>query len=43
MRPTSASSTSRGSRYFGIPNRIIPPAIGPTSRIVTAWPSLARK
>ena len=36
---TSASRTSRGSRYLGIPNRIIPPAIGPASRIVTAWPS----
>ena len=31
---TSASSTSRGSRYFGMPKRIMPPAIGPGSWIV---------
>ena len=35
IRCTSASSTSRGSRYFGMPKRIIPPAIGPASRTVT--------
>ena len=34
----SASSTSRGRRYFGMPKRIMPPASGPASRIVTAWP-----
>jgi hypothetical protein len=27
-RATSASSTSRGSRYFGMPKRIMPPATG---------------
>ena len=42
MRRTSASSTSRGSRYWGMPKRIIPPAIGPASRIVTACPSRVR-
>ena len=29
MRLTSASSTSRGRRYFGMPKRIMPPATGP--------------
>ena len=38
MRLTSASSTSRGRRYFGMPKRIMPPASGPASRIVTVWP-----
>ena len=42
IRWISASRTSRGSRYFGIPKRIIPPACGPASRIVTAWPRRAR-
>ncbi len=36
MRWISASSTSRGSRYFGMPKRIMPPASGPASWIVTA-------
>ena len=31
MRLISASSTSRGRRYFGMPKCIIPPAIGPAS------------
>ena len=42
MRCISASSTSRGSRYFGMPKRIMPPATGPASRIVTACPKRAR-
>ena len=36
MRWISASSTSRGRRYFGMPKRIMPPGTGPASRIVTA-------
>ena len=35
MRAISASSTSRGRRYFGMPKRIMPPAIGPASTIFT--------
>ena len=31
IRLISASSTSRGSRYFGMPKRIMPPANGPAS------------
>ena len=42
MRCTSASSTSRGRRYFGMPKRIMPPANGPASRIFTAWPRRAQ-
>ena len=42
MRSISASRTSRGRRYWGMPKRIIPPAPGPASRIVTSWPSRAR-
>ena len=38
IRWISASRTSRGRRYAGIPNRIIPPGLGPASRIVTACP-----
>ena len=30
------SSTCRGSRYLGMPKRIMPPATGPASRMVTA-------
>jgi hypothetical protein len=32
MRCTSASSTSRGRRYFGMPKRIMPPLCAPASR-----------
>ncbi len=42
MRLTSASRMSRGSRYLGMPKRIMPPAIGPASTIVTRWPSRRR-
>ena len=38
MRCTSPSSTSRGNRYLGIPKRIMPPASGPASTILTLWP-----
>ena len=38
MRSISASSTSRGRRYFGMPKCIMPPAIGPASWMTTAWP-----
>ncbi len=31
IRRTSASITSRGSLYLGMPNRIMPPVIGPAS------------
>ena len=36
MRAISASSTSRGRRYLGMPKRIMPPAAGPASSTVTA-------
>jgi hypothetical protein len=39
MRCTSASSTSRGRRYFGMPKRIMPPLCALASQIVTAWPA----
>ena len=42
MRCISASSTSRGSRYCGMPKRIMPPGSGPASRTVTWWPSRRR-
>ena len=42
IRLTSASSTSRGSRYLGMPKRIMPPANGPASCSSTACPSFAR-
>ena len=41
MRAISASSTARGRRYLGMPKRIMPPASGPASRIVTACPARA--
>jgi hypothetical protein len=37
-----ASSTSRGSRYCGMPKRIMPPARGPASTIFTRWPRRRR-
>ena len=42
MRATSASSTSRGSRYLGMPKRIMPPGSGPASSTVTRWPRRRR-
>ena len=39
---TSASSTSRGSRYFGMPKRIMPPASGPGFVDRHACPSARR-
>ena len=42
IRCISASSTSRGRRYLGMPKRIMPPMRAPASITVTRWPRRRR-